>query len=135
MKIDGGCHCGKITYEADVDPENCRICHCTDCQKMSGSAFRAVVPVPEDKVRLLSGEVKVYVKTAESGNKRAQAFCPDCGTHLWATSVGDGPRVLGLRTSSANQRDKLIPKGQIWTRSAQPWVMHLDDLPKAEKQT
>ena len=33
MKIDGGCHCGAITYEAEVDPEKTSICHCTDCQQ------------------------------------------------------------------------------------------------------
>ena len=42
MKIDGGCHCGYIAYEAEVDPDKVRICHCTDCQTLSGSAFRTV---------------------------------------------------------------------------------------------
>jgi hypothetical protein len=43
MHIDGACHCGKITYEAEVDPEAVGICHCTDCQTLSGTAFRTVV--------------------------------------------------------------------------------------------
>ena len=42
MKIDGGCHCGYITYEAEADPAHTAICHCTDCQTLSGSAFGAV---------------------------------------------------------------------------------------------
>ena len=37
MKIQGGCHCGKISYEAEIDPEKVAICHCTDCQSGSGS--------------------------------------------------------------------------------------------------
>jgi hypothetical protein len=41
MKIDGHCHCGEITFEAEVDPDALNICHCTDCQTLSGSAFRA----------------------------------------------------------------------------------------------
>jgi hypothetical protein len=44
MKIDGGCHCGYIAYEAEADPAKTYICHCTDCQTLSGSAFRTVLP-------------------------------------------------------------------------------------------
>ncbi len=40
MKIDGHCYCGEITFEAEVDPNGLNICHCTDCQTLSGSAFR-----------------------------------------------------------------------------------------------
>ena len=67
MRIDGGCHCGRICYEAEVDPSTVLICHCTDCQTLSGSAFRTVVPTTEGTFKLLSGTPKVYVKTGESG--------------------------------------------------------------------
>ena len=58
MKIDGGCHCGDITYEAEIDPETVGICHCTDCQALSASAFRTFVMAPEDDFRILSGDPK-----------------------------------------------------------------------------
>jgi hypothetical protein len=132
MKIDGGCHCGAITYEAEADPEKVVVCHCTDCQTMSGSAFRTVTMVAEDDFTLKSGTLKTYVKTAESGNPRAQVFCPECGTQIYATSVGDGPKVLGLRVGTINQRDQLTPKRQIWTRSAQRWLHDLGQLPGKE---
>jgi hypothetical protein len=134
MKIDGGCHCGYITYEAEVDPEQTTICHCTDCQTMTGSAFRTVVRAPDQSFKLLSGEPTVYVKTAESGNKRAQAFCPRCGTPIYATSVGDGPKIYGLRAGTARQRDQLIPKSQIWSRSRQAWVTNIGTMRAVEKQ-
>jgi hypothetical protein len=129
MKIDGGCHCGFIRYEAEADPEEVGVCHCTDCQVFSGSAFRIGVPVPEADFRLLAGAPKVYVKTAESGGKRAQAFCPECGTHIYATSVGDGPKVFRVRVSTARQRNALPPRRQGWMRSAQPWLERLGALP------
>lgn len=56
MKIDGGCHCGFITYEAQIDPEAVAICHCTDCQTLSGSAFRTVVRAEAGAFRLLTGK-------------------------------------------------------------------------------
>jgi Glutathione-dependent formaldehyde-activating enzyme len=70
MKIDGHCHCGEIAFEAEVDPNAVNICHCTDCQTLSGSAFRINIPAPAEHFVLLSGTPKSYVKTAESGNQR-----------------------------------------------------------------
>ena len=122
MNINGGCHCGHITYEAEIDPEKVAICHCTDCQTLSGSAFRTVAPSKEGSFRLLSGELKVYVKIAESGAQRSQAFCPECGTPIYATAVGDGPKIYGIRVGTIQQRDVLAPVRQVWTRSAQHWL-------------
>ena len=134
MKIDGGCHCGYITYQAEVDPNEVKVCHCTDCQSLSGSAFRTIVFAAEDTFKLLSGEPKTYIKTAESGAKRAQVFCPECGTQIYATSVGEGPKAFGVRVGTARQRAELRPTTQIWCRSAQDWVMNLGSVKKVDKQ-
>ena len=79
MKVTGGCHCGHITYKAEVDPGMVRVCHCTDCQKLTGTAFRAAIPSLPGTFVLKSGTLKIYIKTAESGKKRWHAFCPECG--------------------------------------------------------
>ena len=134
MKIDGGCHCGAITFTGEIDAENVGICHCADCQTLSGSVYRTFGPVPEQSFKLLSGEPRVYVKTAESGTRRAQAFCPDCGTPIYATSVGAGPKIYNIRLGAVRQRAQLRPKVQIWFRSAQTWAIDLDSVPKVEKQ-
>ena len=136
MKIDGRCHCGAITFEAELDPATVGICHCTDCQTITGSAFRHVGFVPEADFRLLSGEPKVYIKVAENGSRRVQAFCPNCGTAIYSTAAdGDAPKVYGVRLGAVAQRDKLPPKTQVWRRSAQPWVDNLHTLPGSEKQS
>jgi len=122
MKVDGSCHCGYIRYEAEVDPEQVRICHCTDCQTLSGSAFRTVLPVPKEHFKMLGGQPKVYVKTAESGSKRAQTFCPECGTPIYASAVSDTPSY-NIRVGTLRQRAELPPKSQVWCRSALGWVM------------
>ena len=133
MKIDGGCHCGAVRYEAEVDPRNTVVCHCTDCQVISGTAFRTVVLAPADRFALLTGELKTYVKTADSGARRAQCFCPECGTHIYATSVGDAPRTLNLRVGTCSQRDELRPSRQIWCRSALGWLDELGSVERIEK--
>ena len=92
MHIEGECHCGAITYEANINPEKVVVCHCTDCQKLSGTAFRTVVFTEDEKFDLKSGELKTYIKIAESGNERIQAFCPNCGSPIYSTSVGEAPK-------------------------------------------
>jgi len=125
MKITGGCHCGNIAYEAQINPDNVTICHCTDCQRMSGTAFRTVIPTRAEDFQLTRGELKIYVKTAESGAERPQAFCGRCGTHIYATGVGDAAAILGLRAGTAAQTDALVPKREVWRRSALHWVGNL----------
>lgn len=134
MKIDGGCHCGNIRYEAEVDPGKVIICHCTDCQTLSGSAFRTAVQSNPGSFRLLSGTLKCYLKTSENGNQREQTFCPDCGTPIYSAPVGGGNRVLALRVGTIRQRDQLIPSDQIWFRSAQAWLPQLPTIPKQDTQ-
>ena len=134
MKIDGGCHCGHITYEAEIDPNNVGICHCTDCQALSGSAFRTIGFVKEDSFTLLTGEPKIYVKTGDSGAQRAQAFCPECGSPIYATAVGPGPTLYNIRLGTARQRDHLPPKIQFWHRSALSWLPELDGTKTLEMQ-
>jgi len=123
MKVDGACHCGQIVFEAEINPDRVRVCHCADCQSLTGSAFRVTAPAEESKFRLLAGTPKTYVKTtAESGVPRLQAFCGECGSPLYATSLVGDNRTFGLRVGALRQRDRLIPKSQIWLRSKLPWL-------------
>jgi hypothetical protein len=122
MKIDGACHCGAIRYEAEVDPARVMICHCTDCQVLSGSAFRTVVPAPKPSFRLLSGKPKVYVKTADSGNQRTQAFCGDCGTPIYSSPVSADFAFYSLRVGSMRQRAELRPSVEYFCRSKLDWT-------------
>lgn len=133
MKIDGACHCGYITYAAEVDESRAGLCHCTDCQTLSGSAFRMSVPATKENFTLSGGQPKIYIKTAESGNKRAQAFCPECGTSIYSSAVTD-PQVFNIRLGTARQRTELTPKSQGWCRSAHKWVMDLKAIPQFARQ-
>lgn len=133
MKIDGRCHCGFITFEATVDPRRVGMCHCTDCQTFSSSAFRVGVPTRKEDLRFLTGQPKVYVKVADSGNRRAQAFCPECGTPIYTAPEKD-PQVYTIRLGTVRQRDGLVPAVQIWCRSALPWLADLESIPQMSGQ-
>lgn len=133
MEIDGGCLCGDVTWRARIDPDKVGVCHCTDCQINSATAFRWAVMVPAADFELLSGELKVYVKTAESGNPRALSFCPRCGTSIHGGDV-ENSQTYSLRLGNCNQRSELPPKAQIWCRSAMPWVDGLAEVRKISEQ-
>jgi len=134
MKVQGSCHCGRITYEAEVDPERVGICNCTDCQMLTGSAFRVSVPAAAATYRLLTGEPKIYVKIAESGARRRHSFCPNCGTPVSATADVDDPPTYSLRVGCLRQRAQLPPKKRIWCRSALAWAQDVSGLPATELQ-
>jgi len=128
MQIDGQCHCGQIAYEAEIDPELVSICHCTDCQTLTGSPYRVTVICDADQVRLTRGTPKIYAKTGDTGGKRLQHFCENCGSPLFTSGEG-GPLDFGIRWGSIRQRHALKPVRQIWCRSAAPWIDELAGLP------
>ena len=133
MIVHGSCHCGAIAYEADVDPARVVVCHCGDCQKFSGAAFRASVPARVEDFRLIKGAPKTYVKTAESGNRRLQAFCGDCGSPFYSADAV-GAKTYALRIGVIAERGALPPQRQIWCEAALPWSAELLDVPGAPKQ-
>jgi len=132
MKVDGHCHCGAISYEADVDPTTAGICHCTDCQALTGSAFRVIVRAPAATF-VLRGSPTIYIKTADSGTRRAHAFCPTCGSPVYASAVQDPP-TYSLRIGTLRQRHALPPLRQIWCQSALPWSMNVESLDRHDRQ-
>jgi hypothetical protein len=134
MKVDGRCHCGHISFEAEIDPAKVMICHCEDCQTLSGSAFRTVVPTELGTFQLLSGTPAIYIKTGESGARRQQSFCPQCGAPIYSAPADDGPKVHSLRVGILRQRKELDPKVQIWCRSQQPWLGRFASMRRIEKQ-
>ena len=133
MKVDGQCHCGAIAYEADVDPARVQICHCTDCQTLTGTAYRVSAPAEPAKLKFTRGAPKIYIKTAESGRKRAQAFCGECGSPIYSAAPENTP-VYFLRVGGMKQRAELPPQRAIWCDSALPWTEDISDLPQVARE-
>lgn len=132
MQIEGACHCGAVSFTAEVDPGRVMVCHCTDCQVLSGAPFRAVVVAPYDTL-VVHGTTRSYVKVAQSGNRRAQVFCPECATPLWATAP-ENPTSVVVRLGCVRQRAQFKPAVQIWQHSALPWVTSLASVPGSPEQ-
>jgi len=132
MKINGACHCGAVRFTAEVDPARVVVCHCSDCQVLSGAPFRAIVAADIASFAL-QGMTKRYVKQAQSGNRRAQVFCPECGTPLYGAAA-ENPTQVVIRVGCVEQRAQLRPSRQIWQHSAQPWIAELAGVPGEVQQ-
>ena len=131
MQVTGSCHCGAIRFDADIHTQKVSVCHCTDCQQLTGTAFRLSVPAAAGSFHLLDGTPRVYLKKADSGRIREHGFCEICGTPLYATSPGPEPRVYNIRAGALPQaqRELLRPSRQIWYRSRLRWLPPITDAP------
>ena len=134
MQVEGSCHCDQITFRSEVDPEEVEICHCTDCQSLSGSAFHTIVPAVMGTFEITSSKLKKYTKTADDGAERVQSFCPECGSPICSSPPEGTEGVLRVRIGALKQRDQLIPKMQYWVRSAQPWTQDIGTMHKFETE-
>ena len=131
-ELTGGCLCAALRYTLKAPVEKVVICHCTHCQKSSGSAFSVNVLASEADLAL-TGEVKVYEDKADSGNILRRSFCPRCGSSL--SSQGPArPGMVILKAGSLDDPKAL--KGvaaQIWAQSKQAWVDFAFESPVFEQ--
>ena len=132
MPVTGQCHCGQVKLAEQIHPHRVFICHCVDCQVLTGSAFRVVSPALPGTLQV-QGQVTEYARTADSGAVRLQAFCPNCGTPLYARSQ-DAVGMATLRVGALDQRRDLPPVRQLWRHSALPWVDGVPTVPCSERQ-
>src|SRR5690242_19694067 len=117
----GGCQCGSVRYEIIQAPQMVYTCHCTNCQRMTSSAFSMAVVLPPDAFRLITGEPKGVQRTADSGRVITRWICPKCGSWI---STGPPPvsTVRNVRGGTLDDTSWLRPTVHFWTRSKQPWI-------------
>ena len=134
MQVHGACHCGHVRFQATVDPSSATVCHCADCQALSGTAFRITVAAPRGSFILHSGNLTTYEKPADSGVVRALTFCPICGSSIYSTAKDDPKADIQIRTGILTERAALAPQRQIWRKSALAWVTNLQSVPFLDRQ-
>jgi hypothetical protein len=130
---EGGCLCGAVRYRATGQPVRATVCHCTFCQRVTGSAFGLWVTYRKDDVAI-TGDCKAYEhRSDESGRWIKMEFCPRCGTCFGAT-FERSPELRAQLGGTFDETGWIGVTRHIWTRSAQPWVPIPEDLPHFEKQ-
>lgn len=131
MKFEGGCACGALRYQLNKSPIFVQACHCTDCQRITGSAFVVNAWIEASEVEMLAGETKHHQLAGGSGTPNDVHFCADCGTYLW-TNYHGAAGCLFVRVGTLDDPGALPPRANIFTKSAQSWLPLSEDLPRFE---
>jgi hypothetical protein len=124
---EGGCQCRAVRYRISGEPLTVYVCHCTDCQRRSGSAFGMSMIVRKEQFEILAGTPRVYDFVEASGRRRRGAFCERCAIRLWGESM-QHPDLVYVRPGSLDDTSGLEPVAHMWARSAQPWVVIPDGV-------
>ena len=126
-QLDGRCLCGKVTYHCDGEPMATLLCHCTDCQRQTGTAFSIVVGVEREALHV-EGAVSSFTTVGEdTGEAVHREFCTACGSPI--VSLPDAtPDLAFIKAGTLNDRSWLEPEMEIWCRSAHPYVTFDDEL-------
>jgi hypothetical protein len=126
--LHGGCLCGAVRYECTGETEDASYCHCDDCKKATGGPYTVGVLVQAAKLRIVSGRVKGYTTTADSGRKITREFCPNCGSPLF-TRAEKCPDLVFLKAGCLDKPELIKPSCQTWTKCAVPWAYIDGKLP------
>ncbi len=131
-ELRGGCQCEGIRYEVTGVPQQVVVCHCTDCQRQSGSAFGMTLVVKEENFRLTQGELKTFAAKSDAGRPKLGAFCPECGTRIYHKPQWRKGTV-SVKPGTLDDTSMLKPDIHIWTGSKQPWITIPEDVEAHEK--
>ena len=124
----GGCLCNSFRYQFKTEPQTVYICHCTECQKTSSSAFGMSVRVNSDDFKTTRGTGKLIKTTADSGRTKKVLFCPECGTTISGKPTSGS--FIVVKAGTLDNPNWFRPIAHIWTKSAQSWFAFSDGLPK-----
>jgi hypothetical protein len=131
MKVEGGCYCGEVRYEASGDPSLQGQCHCRECQYIAGGMPSVLLGMPEAGFRVTKGSAKSFTRS-DIENPVTREFCPNCGTHLW-TRTPMMPGVVMLKVGGLDDPSVFRPQMVIFTCDAQPFHQLPEGVPSFER--
>jgi len=121
--MEGGCTCRSVRYRMTTKPMFVHCCHCTWCQRETGTAFALNAMIEADRVELLHGDVEVVDTPSNSGKGQKISRCPKCRIAVWSNYSGAGDAVRFLRLGTLDEPGRFAPDIHIFTATKQPWVM------------
>jgi hypothetical protein len=124
------CSCGQLTADAEGEPIRISVCHCLACQQRTGSAFGVQARFPEASVRI-EGRATSYVRTADSGHKLTQSFCPSCGATVYYT-LDQVPGSIAIPVGAFADPTFPAPKISIYETRKHEWVAIAGDVEHLE---
>lgn len=126
--MEGRCTCGRLSYRLTAAPMIVHCCHCSWCQRESGSAF-VINAVVETAALEVTGEPELVDTPSASGAGQAIARCPACHVALWSHYPSAGPRAAFVRVGTLAAPDACPPDVHIFTSTRQGWVVLPEGAP------
>lgn len=120
---EGGCACGAVRYAMAGPPLIVHCCHCTWCQRESGSAFALNAYIEADRMTLTKGAPEMVMTPSASGKGQTFVRCPECRVALWSHYAGAGDAVAFVRVGTLDEPRRVPPDIHIYTSTKQPWVV------------
>ncbi|WP_246272851.1 GFA family protein [Oricola thermophila] len=121
--MQGRCTCGEIRFRLKAKPMFVHCCHCTWCQRETGSAFAINAMIEAEEVELESGVPEEVLTPSESGRGQLVSRCPKCRVAVWSVYSGAGPAIRFVRVGTLEDPGALTPDVHIFTESKLPWVV------------
>ena len=129
----GKCLCGAVQFRLTEEPLTLYACHCTDCQKRSGSAFGLSLWVHRAAIQVIEGRPELNESAPEDGRVRQRRICAKCATQLWSEPKLR-PEISVVRAGTLLDTSWLRPVAHVWTRSAQPWFAFPEGVARYDTQ-
>jgi len=127
--MEGGCACSAVRYRLTSKPLFVHCCHCTWCQRESGSAFAVNAMIETDRVRLFGNAPESVPTPSNSGRGQIYLRCPACHVALWSHYSGAGMKIAFIRVGTLDQPHDVNPDIHIFTSTKRPWVILPPDIP------
>lgn len=118
--MEGGCQCGAVRYRIEGKPLDLAVCHCTECQRQSGSAFGMSLAIRAASFQLTKGALTSFTVQCDSGRTKTCTFCPNCGTRIHHQT---NPTGMSIKAGTLDDTANLTPTAHYWTKRKQAWVV------------
>jgi len=133
MTHSGGCACGQVRYELEGEPIWTQMCYCSDCQRISGSAYGLNLMVVEPQLHIDGSTKSTFLPTG-SGSGCENHFCSECATNIWGHYLIAPPGLFIVRAGTLDDTSWLKPDAQVFTKDRQPWVTIADGVPAYDER-
>ncbi|WP_134725200.1 GFA family protein [Paracoccus luteus] len=129
--MNGHCICGAVTYQLTDAPLFVQCCHCSWCQRETGSAFAVNALIETDRV-VIDGPLREREVPTASGKGQVLVQCAQCGCTILSHYAGAGRKMAFLRTGTLDDPGALPPAIHIYVGTRRPWVILPDGVPASD---
>jgi hypothetical protein len=133
MKFSGRCLCGAIQYEGDTEIKSTSVCHCTDCQRQTGTTSSLVIEVVEEAFIVSGDSLKTFTTVGtDHGSNTYRSFCGNCGSPIYSR-IEAFPGTVFIKAGTLNDTTWLNPTEELWCKSQQLWVLPIPGATRYER--